>query len=311
MKITKQGCLLTVGIAACVALTGCGGSSNREAIDGTGSLSLGISDGPIHDAEKVCITFDQIEIKGVDEAPITISLDPAEKINLLEFQGANAAPLLFNEEVPAGNYEWMRLGVDASRGSNGGMGDTGGPGCDGEASYIATAGGTFHNLFVPSGDQSGLKLVRGFTVPVNGTANLTADWDLMKSIVAPPGLAPDVILKPVIRLVDNVAVGTLTGTVSSDLATAENCAPSVYVFNDGIAPNPIDTEVEDTEDPVATAMVNAQENGNDPVTYTYSVGFLLEGEYEAAFTCDGQTFEPVDGKPASIAAQQVTTVDFP
>jgi hypothetical protein len=38
---------------------------------------------------------------------------------------------------------------------------------------------------------------------------------------------------------------------------------------------------------------------------------LLAGDYEVAFTCDGETFEPIDGKPATITAQQVTTVEFP
>jgi hypothetical protein len=137
----------------------------------------------------------------------------------------------------------------------------------------------------------------------------------MKSLTAPPGLNPDVVFRPTIRLVNNVEVGTLIGDVSSDLATAEACEPSVFVFDDGVTPNAVGTDADvnadDPGDPVATAMVNAQSNSDETTTYSYSVGFLLAGEYEVAFTCDGTTFEPVDGKPATIVAKETETVSFP
>lgn len=308
MISNKQGRLLSTAVAAALMLAGCGGGSSSGTE--TGLLSLGISDGPVHDAVKVCIAFDEIELKG-DGAPFVVDPGGIQNINLLEFQGANAAPLLFNEELPAGHYQWLRLGVNAEMGGTGGTGDDAGSNlCTGDASYMTMEGGMTHNLYVPSGAQSGLKLVRGFTVPANGSADFTAEIDLMKSLTAPPGADPDVVFRPTIRLVNNVEVGTLVGEVSSDLATADACDPSVFVFDDGIAPNPIDTDSDDPEDPVATAMVNEQVEGN-VTSYHYSVGFLLAGEYEVAFTCDGQTFEPADGKPATIEAQTVRTVDFP
>lgn len=311
MTRKRQGYLFTVTAAAFVAaLAGCGGGSSSDAGDETGFLSLNISDGPVHDAKKVCITFDEIEFKGQDQ-PFVVELDPPEKVNLLDFQGANAAPILISEELPAGNYQWMRLGVDASLGSNGGAGDTGGVICDGEGSYIVMNDESVYNLYVPSGAQSGLKLVSGFTVPANGSADFTAEFDLMQSITSPPGLDPDVVLRPTIRLVNNIEVGILTGEVAGELVTAEACAPSVYVFDDGVMPNAIDTgEVADPEDPVATAMVSELTNADATTTYSYTVGFLLPGSYEVAFTCDGEIFVPEAGKPAEIVAQEVTTVDF-
>ena len=314
MFTRKQGYFLTLTSAGLVMMAGCGSSSSStpEEETQTGFLSLGISDGPVHDAQKVCITFDEIEFKKADGAPFIVQLDPSEKVNLLDFQGANAAPILMGEELPAGNYEWMRLGVDASLGGNGGGGDTSGIMCDGEGSYIVMEDQSVYNLYVPSGAETGLKLVSGFTVPVNGSADFTAEFDLMKSITAPPGLQPDVVLKPAIRLVNNVEVGTLTGEVTGDLVTAEACTPSVYVFDDGVTPNAIETgEDIDANDPIATAMVNEQTNADATTTYLYTVGFLLPGQYEVAFTCDGETFEPEAGKPAEILAQEVTTVDFP
>ncbi len=307
----------TIIAASAAILAACGGSGSGETAT-TGFLSLAVSDGPIHEAVKVCVEFNEIELKSGSETTI-IELDPPQKVNLLDYQGANAAPLLMDYEVPAGDYQWMRLGVNAERGSNGGVGDsdpTNPTVCDGEASYLVMNEMSTYNLYIPSGANTGLKLVSGFTVPANGSPDFTAEWDLMKSIRAPGGLAPDVLMKPVIRLVNNVDVGTLTGDVLTDLATAEACEPSVFLFDDGVTPNPIgiDTDPESTEvdpnDAVATAMVNEQMNDDGSVEWNYTIGFLLEGEYEAAFTCDGTTFEPEAGKPASIVPGEIETVNF-
>jgi len=295
--------------AAAVSIAGCGGGSGggSDSISGThGFLSLGISDGPIHDAIKVCVTFTDIELKQMGGPSTLLTLDEPETINLLDFQGANAMPILTNERLEAGEYEWMRLGVDAVRGSNGGLGDTRDPNvCDGEASYIVMVDESVHNLYVPSGENSGLKLHGGYTVPVNDQVSLTAEFDLGKSITAPPGQDPDVMLRPTIRLVNNNEVGTLTGQVANDLATVADCQPSVYVFEDGA-----DLTVEPVPDSIATGMVEAQDQGDGTDQWHYTIGFLLAGDYEAAFTCDGETFEPVDGKPAVIVANEVETVDF-
>lgn len=296
--------------AGATALAGCGGGSSGGNSNDTGRLSFGVSDGPIHSALKVCITFDAIELKPASGDAIFIELDPPEKVNLLDFQGANAMPILTNETLPAGDYTWLRLAIDAVRGSNGGAGDTGGAGCDGEASYIVMDDGGVYNLFVPSGANNGLKLVSGYTVPVNDLVSLTADFDLGKSITAPPGLSPDVVLRPTIRLVNNNEVGILSGAVASELVDVEMCEPTVHVFGAGIVPNPIEDGVDDPDDAIATAIVAPQDQGDGTFLHTYSIGFLLTGDYGAAFTCDGETFVPVDGKPASIHAGENTIVDF-
>ena len=305
--------------ALLIGLAGCGGSGSGSG-EKTGTISLGVSDGPVHDANKVCVAFNQIEFKGAGKSMV-VPLDPVQTVNLLDFQGDNAAPLLFNYELPAGDYQWMRLGVDAILGGDGGAGDLDPVACDGSGSYIVMETGGVHNLYVPSGAQSGLKLVGGFTVPAGGSANFTAEFDLMKSVTAPRGLDPDVVLRPTIRLVNNVEVGTLTGEITGDLAAAiiaptePACAPSVFVFDDGVAPNPNGTDPEsDPEgllDRVVEAMVHEQTDLEGVVSYHYTVGFLMAGHYEVAFTCDGTTFEPVDGKPAEIVAKQLTEVSLP
>lgn len=170
---------------------------------GTGLLSLAVSDAPVQDARQVCIEFAEAEFKKAGADDQEIVLDPPARIDLLAFQGMNSAPLLTNETLEAGEYQWVRLAANAARGGNGGAGagmnDTE---CIGEGSYIVTDDGAIHGLYIPSSAESGLKLNRGFTLPVGGGADFVAEFDLMKSVHAPEGLDPDYILRPTVRLLD-------------------------------------------------------------------------------------------------------------
>jgi len=313
-----------IGLAAvtAIALAGCGSSGTGEQ---TGILNLSVSDGGIEDAAKVCIKFDGVELKKADEeAPISIDLNAPVIVNLLANQGANSQPIT-NEQVPAGNYQWIRLMVDANRGNDSGSADsdlTTDECLADDGSYLITEKGMLYSLFIPSGGQSGLKLIKDITIPVNASANYTAEWDLGKSFIAPPGLTPDAIMKPVVKLVSNNEVGTLVGQVADALVESETCdaefAPKVYVFNDGIPPNPIDYPPEDPDaifepdpnDPVATGLVEQQEQDDGSMQYRYSIGFLLALDYEVAFTCDGLTFIPEAGKEATVGVGAVEEVNF-
>ena len=77
----------------------------------------------------------------------------------------------------------------------------------------------------------------------------------------------------------------------------------------GIDDDPL-SEVIDPNDPVATAMVSERTNDDGSVQWDYTVGFLLAGNYEAAFTCGDGDFVPVNGKEAEIFVNEVTTVSF-
>lgn len=349
MKRIKNGHLLTITMAGTLALTGCGGSGGPDsaATEGsTGIFNLSVSDSPIKDAEKVCIKFDGVQLKKSDDSPpfdldFDFDDDPETVdsvfIDLLDNQGAISETLI-SAEVEAGDYEWIRLKVDAEKGSNAG-GDDEGPeaGCNPEeqGSYLTTESGATYNIWIPSGDKTGLKLVNGFTVPVNASASYTAEWDLGMSFKAPPGQQPglnpeigEALMRPTVKLVGNNEVGTLNGTVASAFFVAQEgedaalCpadsefAPMIYVFDeDGNSEIAIDRTIdadgtEIDRDPVASALV-AQDMDDAEMPYVYEVGFLLAGDYEVAFTCDDQvTYIPANGKAAPIAIGEITTVDI-
>lgn len=301
------------GLAALAALSlfagGCGGSGDGAGSgQNTGRLNLGVSDHPIHDATKVCIAFTGVEIKPKDGPAIMAEpfMDEVSNINLLEFQGMNAAPLLMNYELPAGEVNWIRLAVNAVRGGTGGTGDD--PTtteCQGDASYLATESET-HNLYIPSGSESGLKLHGNVVIPQGGTANFTVEVDLMKSVATPGGLAPDVIFRPTLRLVNNAEVGSVTGQVNAELVV-EGCAPSVLIFED----DGVDAAL-DAANALTSAIVEEQLNDVEMTEYHYTIGFLLGGNYEIAFSCDdGVTLDPANGKPVAVVAGEVTEADLP
>ena len=324
--LTKQSGIGLVFILA-FALAACSGSGSAgndpsqptpPTTGDTGFFNLSISDAPIKDAAKVCIRFDGVELKHADsDERETIDFEQPQVVNLLAHQGANSHPIVTGAEIPAGEYEWIRLKVLAERGLSGGVNDANPDSeiCDEEteSSYLVRKSGGLFNLFIPSGSQRGLQLIKNIVIPANRTGEYTAEWDLGKSFNGPPGLLPDVMMKPVVKLVANNEVGTLVGQVADELVALESCdagfPPSVYVFDDGIVPNPFDDPFAE-DDAVATALVERQTQDDGSRPWRYSIGFLLAGDYEVAFTCNGNDFIPLAGKPATIVVDEVTTVNF-
>ncbi len=132
---------LAAGIAAC----GGGGSSDSGE---TGTVSFGVTDAPATEFSNVTVAFTEIRLKPEDGDWISFPLDGFEDQNLLELQGGVSAPLITDEEVPAGNYTELRLIVDT----------------DNSFVKLESEGDSTYTLAVPSGEQSGLKLKGDFIV---------------------------------------------------------------------------------------------------------------------------------------------------
>jgi hypothetical protein len=242
------------------------------------TLNLGLTDAPVSGVTKVWIQFTGVEVKPAGGNPIDFTFSPEKAFDLLTLQGGTTATFLNGTTVPAGQYEWVRLMVDTKPG----------------ASYVVDSTGQ-HDLTIPSGAETGLKLIQGFTMPVGGVANFTVDFVLSKSLIAPQGLSPDYLLKPVLRLVDNAQVGTISGTFqATTLSTQPHCSstqpPVVYVYvNTGAVVTPDDiynspdaTDLASAAQPLTTATAAL----NSMSDYAYSIAFLPAGAYTVTFTCD-------------------------
>lgn len=277
-----------------LALAGCGGDSSTS----QGSLSLGITDAPVDNANRVVVEFAGVSVKPATGQAVDFSFDTPRQIDLLALQGGETELLLDGVVLDAGAYEWVRLTVNAGQNAS--------------DSFIELEDGSIHALFIPSGNETGLKLVQGFIVPANGSADFTIDFDLRKSITDPQSMGMPYILKPALRMVDNTEVGTIAGTVDAAIASATDCSPAVYVYEGSdVTPDDVGSAVE----PVASGLVNMSDATGE---YEYAVAFLLTGDYTVALTCDADedaadaddaiTFEAQQN--ATVEVDQTTTVNF-
>jgi hypothetical protein len=314
--------------AASTLLAACGGEEGDGTKEKTGILKVGITDAPVDFADQVVVQFGGVELKPKDGEAFSIDF-PAKRLDLLELQGSRRAMLLDGETVPAGEYEWMRLKVEAD------------PNVGGDSYVRLEAGGEECEMRVPSGSQTGLKLVRGFTVGAGDTTDFTIDFDLRKSLVAPPGQRTPVstcdgqafLLKPALRMVDNLQVGAIGGVVDSSLITAQ-CASSteapypgnVYLFgpvaaNGTVVPDDHDGLEDDPNG--ADAIASAKVSKDD---FSYTIGFVPVGNYVVAYTCDLDDtaldadalptppetvrFSPSEGAAVTVTVNQTAVVNF-
>jgi hypothetical protein len=303
----------TLATALCAGLlSGCGGSSS-----GSSSLTLLLTDAPpLSGLQSVNVAFTGVEVKPMNGNPIQLAFPSERTIDLLTLQHGTTATLLNGETIPAGQYEWVRLILDLAN------------------SNAIDMQGAQHSLTIPSGAETGLKLIRGFTMPVGGTADFTIDFVLSRSLIAPSGLGTNYLLKPVLRMLDNAQVGTIAGMVSAlsqGGPPQTNCSggtpagpnlPVVYVYpGSQVMPddvytgsaeeaNPTPPEVE----PLVLQTVNAAD-------YSFSIPFLTAGTYTVAFTCDDDDPTMDESSTGSIrfttfsadvivSANAVTTVNF-
>jgi hypothetical protein len=291
--------LLAVG-AATFLLPGCGGGGEASSPQ-TGRLTLGVTDAPVDDATAVVVKFTAVELKPEAGDAFTIELNPAPSIDLLALAGGSSRPLFADREVPAGRYTWLRLMVETQANT--------------PSSYIDLENGARFPLVVPSGSESGLKLIRGFTVAAGSQSNFTIDFDLRKSVIAPPGQSPDYLLKPVLRIVDNLQVGTISGTVAPALVVA-GCAPQVYVFSGGsVLPDDLDSAPAPDVDPLISVPVALDTASGE---YRFRASFVEVGAYTASFTCDGDLDTPeaeeslvfAGTQNVTVSANQTTAISF-
>jgi len=284
---------------AVLGLAGCGGSG------GSGTMmSLSVADAPVDGAEKVVVEFSGVELVPNSGSPVTINFAAPKTIDLLNESGT-ASAVLFSQPIPPGSYGQIRLLVMADG--------------DPSNSYIVLSDGSMHGLMVPSGAETGLKLVSGFTVPGSGVVDYTVDFDLRQAIVCPAGQAPACLLKPVERLVDNTSVGNIQGQVANTLVTA-GCTPGVYLYAGTVtAPEDMNSAAPagDPNQPIASKVPVA----TSAPPYYYQFTFLAPGSYTLAFTCQAAqdnpdqadsavTFTPVKSG-ITVTAGQTITVDLP
>jgi len=283
------------------ALAACNGSSSSG---GNGALTLAVADTPIDSATHVTVVFTGVEVQPADGMgdngkPLEFDFSTPKTVDLLDQQQGRSAVLLDGVSLAAGDYAWIRLKIDVGQSS------------------ITLTDGSVHPLRIPSGDQTGLKLVSGFAVAAGNTTSFTVDFNLRQAVVLASGTY---MLKPALRIVDNLQVGTLAGSVANTVTIGgvaisdPSCGPAVYIYS-GSNVTPVDINTTSAVQPLTTATLTLDATTGK---YDYSEGFLQAGDYTVALVCaakdDPATADALTisaTKDATVSANTVTTVDFP
>lgn len=282
--------MAAITFVGALSLTACGGGGGSgDSSPQTGSLSIAVTDTPIDtNVTEVNIEFRGLRLKPKSGPAFDIDFGTGNEktIDLLQLQGTASADLIVNETVPAGEYNWVWLLVNAEK--------------DVMDSWVEIDDSAVFPLYVPSGSQTGLKLVSGFVVPVGGDVDFIIDWNLANAVHAPPGQDPNYLVRPALRITNRAEVGTLTGTVDStriDENDPTHCEGGnrVYLFKKPAAEETlIDDMDEEIADGRADVLTTAQVTYDvDDDAWKFVIGFVSPGDYTVAFTCSSSVDDPM------------------
>ena len=300
----RLGRTVLASLAAVMLASACGGGSDSPA---TSSVQVSLTDTPIEDADNVVVSVSGVAFKPEGSAPEVVENFAPRSIDLLQYQNGKTAILLQDTPMQAGRYQWLRLIIDTQPVVR--------------DSYIVINGNECE-LNVPSGAETGLKMNRPIDVPADGSLALTIDFDLRKSVHAPPGQASGActtgyVLRPTLRLVNDAHVGAIDGTVSFEAgAVPAGCKPNVYVYEGTVTPDDMEETAAASPDvdPLVVVGVTIPDGSTSG---TYRAAFIPAGSYTAAFTCDDDTnddqslvFVPPAGVAVAVQNNVISTVNF-
>jgi hypothetical protein len=188
--------------------------------------------------------------------------------------------------VPAGDYNWIRLYLERD-----GTVDNPPASNFGTTSHVRFENGDVFKLAIPSGLQTGLKLVGGFTVDDGGSTRLVIDVNLQRALVQPQSANWDqyYFLRPALRLVRLEEVGHLRGVIDTqvfvdDPDCLDNGAVYLYEGHDQAL-----EDVQDDTGPLASALIEYDAVEEE---YRYRIGHLPAGPYTVALTCEADRDDP-------------------
>jgi hypothetical protein len=219
---------------ASALITACGGSGGGSSGGGgTGTLALSLQDAPAtEDYKAVYVTIKEVMVhKGGSEdgdANWETVASPNATYNLLELVNGVREELGL-ATLESGSYTQMRLilGQNPDSGIN----------IISEAhpfpNYVIEDGtDAVHELKVPSGYQTGIKIVKGFVINENETTELILDFDASRSVVK-AGKSGKWLLKPTIKVLELIDYAILTGLVSAGVNDAEGAMVSAQHYTPG------------------------------------------------------------------------------
>lgn len=221
--------LLLIGLGLTVMLAACSGGGGSSAGAASGDIAISLTDAANDEYNAVYVTIKAIKVHvSIDTWDVILS--PNETFNLLELVNGVREELGI-ASLPAGSYTQMRLiiGETPDQGIN--IMSEAHP----YANYVIDQYNAYHELKIPSGYQTGIKIVHGFEINANQTTELILDFDASKSVVQ-AGNSGNWLLKPTIKVLDTGLYSIVTGTVKeSSGVPLERALVSAQTYDAGAA----------------------------------------------------------------------------
>jgi len=240
MKVLKSSAWIILFLFI-LMITACGGGSGgSSSLSGeTGTLYLSLTDATTDEYQAVYVTIKEVWVHmGGNEKKDSnweVVASPDETYNLLDLVNGVREELGISD-LPVGHYTQMRLiiGDKPDYGFNF-MGEK-----HPYANYIIDGSDVYHELKIPSGLQTGIKIVNGFNIKADEITELLLDFDASRSIVM-AGASGQWLLKPTINVLKDYSIitGNITDTSKKQL---EGVLVSVQKY-DPDADNPKDKVV--------------------------------------------------------------------
>jgi hypothetical protein len=207
--------LLAVLIIGLIGLSACSSGGN------TGRLSISLTDKPTNDFQSVFVTIEDIAVHAAGDAEGTWNtiLHVHQTFDLTTLSNGVRKELGIVNLDP-GHYTQMRLilGQEAIMPHE-------------FANYVVDRDGVAHSMKIPSGMQTGIKIIQGFDINENSTTELVFDFDASRSVVV-AGNSGKFLLKPTIHMIDDNQTRTIIkGTVKTmEDAALEGANVSLQVY---------------------------------------------------------------------------------
>jgi hypothetical protein len=188
------------------ALAGCGGDGSSSSSSAPmGTLQASMTDAPSCGFDHVFVTVTEVRVNANASAgegdggwvDVPLPQASAQPIDLLSLTNGVLADL-GRTALPAAQYQQVRLVLAANQGNT-------------VANSVVPTGGTTQPLATPSASQSGIKIVRPFTVDPGTLVDLVLDFDACRSVVQQGNGSYS--LKPVVTATPTVVSGAISGFV--------------------------------------------------------------------------------------------------
>jgi hypothetical protein len=194
-----------------ILLVSCGDGGSGSPDTATGTLKLGLTDAATGNYQAIYVTIAEVQVKKQDDGGSgwQTVVTPDQTYNLLELVNGVIKPLGIGE-LGTGQYGQMRLILgDQPDGSENILNES-----HPYANYLIDSEDNSIELKVPSGYQTGIKVVKGFWINASQATELILDFDGARSVVQ-AGKSGKWLLKPTIKVLETVD-NSVSGMVEDD-----------------------------------------------------------------------------------------------